>query len=210
MDVLLALEGAALGYGHPAVLNGVDVRVRPGDFVAVVGANGSGKSTLLRGLLGSLPLQSGRRQAAPGLRLSYVPQELEVDRDLPLSAADVVLMGAWGRTGAAITVAEALARVGLEGRERSRFATLSGGQKQRALLARALVSGPQLLLLDEPVSGVDAAAQQAIYAILDAAARSGNAVVIVTHHLAALRGMATRVWRVSAAGVSERPAGSEA
>lgn len=181
-EVLLSLEQADLGYGGSAVLSGVNLAVRAGDFLAIVGPNGGGKSTLLRSLLGSLPLLRGRRQIVKDLRVGFVPQELKLERDLPLTAADLAGMGGWGRAGAVLPVRAALERVGLADRAQQRFTTLSGGQKQRVLLARALVCGPQLLLLDEPVAGVDAPATRVIYEVLAECARAGGAVVLVTHH----------------------------
>ncbi len=198
---LAALEQAELGYGAALVLTGVSFEVRAGDFIAVVGPNGGGKSTLLRSLLGSLPLLSGRRTVGAGLRVGFVPQELKLDRDLPLTAQDLVEMGGWGRDRAILAAAAALERVGMSGCARQRFATLSGGQKQRVLLARALVCAPQLLLLDEPVSGVDAAATAAIYQVLAACARDGGAVVLVTHHPEAVARQVTATYRADQGGV---------
>lgn len=179
---LATLEQAELGYGSAVILSGVDFRLQAGDYIAVVGPNGGGKSTFLRSLLGSLPLLRGRREMIKDLRVGFVPQELKLDRELPLSARDLVEMGGWGRGGAALSAEAALQRVGLAQHADKRFATLSGGQKQRALLARALVCGPQVLLLDEPVSGVDAQATELIYQVLGDCARTGGAVVLVTHH----------------------------
>lgn len=204
---LVSLVGASLGHGRAPVLSGVDCAVYPGEWLAVIGPNGGGKSTLLRSLLGSLPPLEGSRLTAPGLRLGYVPQELGVDRDLPLTAADLVAMGAWTRFGPAMTVTAALERVGLADRRHQRFADLSGGQKQRVLLARAWIGGPQLLLLDEPVSGVDRSAQQTVYDILSEHARAGGAVVIVTHDLPGLGGRAQRVVEAADGCVRERPLG---
>jgi len=204
-EPLAALDQADLGYGPQSVLAGVDFAVRPGDFIAVVGPNGGGKSTLLRSLLGSLPLLRGVRRAADPLRVGFVPQELKLDRELPLSALDLAEMGGWGRAGAALPATAALERVGMAERAHQRFATLSGGQKQRVLLARALVCAPQLLLLDEPVSGVDAAATAAIYEVLAGCARSGGAVVLVTHHPEAVAGRVSAVYRAEGGRVARVP-----
>lgn len=202
-DSLLCLRAAALGYGRVAVLRGVDCTVFPGDFLAVVGPNGGGKSTLLRGLLGSLTPLAGERTARPGLRLGYVPQELAADDELPLTAADVVGMGGWGAGGARLTVAEALQRVDLAPHARARFGALSGGQRQRVLLARALVCEPQLLLLDEPASAADPAAARALYERIGRLLTGGGAVVLVTHHPAAVAGYATRALAVGDGRVVE-------
>lgn len=202
---LLALESAELGYARTPVLRGVDCAVRPGDFIAVTGPNGGGKSTLLRGLLGSVPLRAGRRVARAGLRLGYVPQELSLDAEQPLTAADVVGIGAWSRGGVRVTPAAALEQVGLTARAGERFASLSGGQKQRVLLARALVCGPEVLLLDEPASAADPAAAAALYAHVARLTAAGAAAVLVTHHPRSLAGAANRVLHVAGGRVLEEP-----
>lgn len=202
---LASLAQAELGYGAATVLTGVDFEVSAGDFIAVVGPNGGGKSTLLRSLLGSLPLIEGRRQVVPDLRVGFVPQELKLDRELPLTVRELVEMGGWGRAGAALSAAAALERVGMARRADQRFTTLSGGQKQRVLLARALVCDPQLLLLDEPVSGVDADATAHIYQVLGDCARAGGAVVLVTHHPEAVAGRVSATYHAADGGVRRAP-----
>lgn len=204
-EPLIELESAELGYGRRAILSGVSIAIRAGEFVAVLGPNGGGKSTLLRGLLGGAPLRRGVRRTRAGLRIAYVPQDLSLDREQPLTAADVVEMGAWGSGGARWSPRAALQSVGLAESAHKRFATLSGGQKQRTLLARALVCGPELLLLDEPASAADEAAAAALYASIGALATSGTAVVLVTHHPGALAGLASRVLEVANGAVREAP-----
>ncbi|RMH02521.1 MAG: metal ABC transporter ATP-binding protein [Planctomycetota bacterium] len=208
---LVALRGATLGYRGAPVLREVDLEVAAGDFLAVVGDNGSGKSTLLRSLLGVLPPLAGDLEREPGLRLGYVPQQLALDPRFPASVEEVARMGLWRRGRSfrresredLARVREALERVGLADRAAQAFATLSGGQKQRVLLARALVSAPDLLLLDEPTSGVDARATAAIHACLDELRAAGVGLVLVTHHPLALRGRATHACLV--AGGRVRP-----
>ncbi len=208
-QVLIRFAGAALGYPKATVLDGVDLEVRSGDFLAVVGDNGSGKSTLLRSLLGVLPLLGGEARWAPELRLGYVPQQLALDPRFPVCAEEVVRMGLWrakqafrpdGAAGRE-RVQRALERVGMEGRARHGFGTLSGGQKQRVLLARALVSDPNLLLLDEPTSGVDARATHRIHELLDGLHAEGVALVIVTHHPLSMSGRANRSCLVAEGGL---------
>lgn len=200
---LLQLVDAEISFRRDPVLSGVNLEVCAGDFLAVVGANGSGKSTLLRSLLGSLPLRAGARHERPGLVLGYVPQELALEREHPLTALDVTAMGGWGPAGARLPPRKALAIVELESSADRRFAELSGGQKQRVLLARSLVARPDLILLDEPASAADVRAARALYVLLGELATGGAAVVLVTHHLEAVAGLATRVVRVAAGRVHE-------
>lgn len=212
MTALLTLSGADLGYRGVEVLAGVEMEVAAGDFIAVVGGNGSGKSTLLRTLLGALPVRRGCREAAAGLRFGYVPQQVALDPLFPLSAGEVAEMGLWrgrsvtGRLGSAdLDFARAcLDQVGMAAHGNRRFGELSGGQKQRVLVARALVGRPSLLLLDEPMAGVDQAASDAIRVVLDRAHQGGTAVVIVTHHPLSLAGQATASFVVAEGRVERR------
>ncbi len=192
---LVALEGAAIGFGGRAIREGVSVAVAPGDFLAVVGPNGAGKTTLLRSLLGTLPLVSGRRLAPRALRVGYVPQRDHVDGIWPLTAADVVLMGRfaalgpWRRPGAAdrAAAARAMDQVGVAHLADRFYRTLSGGQRQRTLIARALAADPELLALDEPTSGMDPAAELATMDLVQDLWRGGRlAVVMISHRLEAV------------------------
>lgn len=208
----LALHHADLGYRKAeTILAQVDFGVERGDYVLLAGANGSGKSTLIRSLLGSLPLLKGSREAAQDLRLGYVPQHLDIDPNFPVSVADVVAMGLWGPSrrvegpDARGRVQEALGLVSMDHRRADLFGRLSGGQKQRVLLARALVMDPTLLLLDEPVSGVDAKATEIILEILRGQVAEGAAVVLVSHTPLALRDHASRAILVKAGKLEELP-----
>lgn len=191
---LLAVHDAAFGYGREPVLEHVELEVRAGDFLGIAGANGSGKTTLLRGLLGLLEPMNGSIERHTRA-LGYVPQRETLDPIYPLCVQEVVDMGAYGRlrglrrpsAADRRRAAEALERVGLHDRRRARFASLSGGQRQRVLIARALVMGPEILLLDEPTSGVDAQAEETILVLLRELVRDGVAVLLVSHHLATLR-----------------------
>jgi ABC-type Mn2+/Zn2+ transport system ATPase subunit len=194
LETLLSLRDAAFGYGREAVLEHVDLELRPGAFLGVAGANGSGKTTLLRGLLGLLQPMHGRvgRNARA---LGYVPHRETLDPIYPLCVQEVVEMGAFGRlrglrrpsVADRRLAAHSLERVGMHERRRASFSALSGGQRQRVLIARALVMGPELLLLDEPTSGVDRQAEEAILALLRELVADGVAVLLVSHHLATLR-----------------------
>lgn len=192
------------------MLSGVELEVAAGDFLLVGGPNGGGKSTLLRGLLGTLPPRAGRRVARPGLRLGWVPQRVPLDPRFPLDALDVVHMGLWGpgsmvrgrRREERDAAMQALARTGMAGRARRLFGDLSGGQQQRVLLARALVCAPQLLLLDEPTSGVDAESVEGLRALLEELRGTDElAVVMVTHQPAPWIRVADRALRVGGGAV---------
>ncbi|MGB0952670.1 MAG: metal ABC transporter ATP-binding protein [Planctomycetota bacterium] len=209
----LLLSAADLGYrADRKVLRGVDLEIHAGDFLLVAGANGSGKSTLIRSLLGTLPLLGGKREASPDLRLGYVPQHLQIDGPFPVSVADVVRMGLWGpatrslsKVEAAQRVEQALEAVSMLHRVSDSFGRLSGGQKQRVLVARSLVMRPNLMLLDEPVSGVDAKATDIILGLLHEQAEAGNAVMLVSHHPLALREFANRAVLVKDGKVQALP-----
>ena len=194
MEPLIRLRAASFGYGREPVLQGVELEVARGAYFGIAGANGAGKTTLLRGLLGLLEPMRGSVERHTRA-LGYVPQRETLDPIYPLSVQEVVDMGAYGRlrglrrpSAADRRLAtEALERVGMLDRRKERFAALSGGQRQRVLIARALVMGPEILLLDEPTSGVDRRAEEAILALLHELVREGVAVLLVSHHLTTLR-----------------------
>ena len=192
---LIVCRDLSLGYEGLSVLNHLNLRVRSGDYLCVVGDNGSGKSTLLRGLLGLLPPLSGTIERAAELErgaVGYLPQQTRAQRDFPATVEEVVLSGCLNRKGlrffyTAAQRSRALMNMGklgvLELRGKS-YRDLSGGQQQRVLLARALCAASRLLILDEPVTGLDPAAAQDLYKTLNYLNRKeGMAVVMVTHDL---------------------------
>jgi manganese/iron transport system ATP-binding protein len=194
----LSIRAASLAYpGSPPVLTGVDGTVEPGEAVALIGPNGAGKSTLIKALLGLVPVVAGeitvlgRPPARARGDVAYVPQADSLDADFPISAVQVVLMGRYRRIGwlrwpgraDRVIAGEALERVGLTHRAKTRFGELSGGQRQRVLLARAIAQRPRLLLLDEPFNGVDALSQRSILNTLAELKAAGTAVVVSTHDL---------------------------
>jgi ABC-type Mn2+/Zn2+ transport system ATPase subunit len=197
---LVRLQGVAIGYGRQVVLSGLDLALARGAFTGLVGANGSGKSTLIRTLLGILPPLAGQIEwQANGGRapvVGFVPQRETLDDAFLVSSLEVVLMGTCGRVGPGrfFPAAEKeWARVCLREAEaedlgRRRFSELSGGQKQRVLIARALATRPDLLLLDEPTTGIDAATTRSILELLRRLhARGGLTILMVNHDLPALR-----------------------
>lgn len=188
---LVAAEGLTLRYGARTALAGVDLRIAPGEIVTVIGPNGSGKSTLLRALLGILPPSAGRVVRRPGLRIGYVPQRLTIDPGLPLTVGRFLSLP---RRQPAAAIAAALARCGLQRFERRQMAALSGGQFQRALLARALLAEPELLMLDEPTASLDQAGKAEFYRLIEAVRRElGCAVLMVSHDLHVVMAASDRV-----------------
>jgi ABC-type Mn2+/Zn2+ transport system ATPase subunit len=185
---LVRAEGLGGGYGPGRdALEGISFALEAGQVAGILGPNGGGKTTLFRALLGELPRRRGTVELAGPP--AYVPQSDDARLDFPVNALDVALMGAYRRTpfyrrlGRAERAAAetALERVGLADRARARFGTLSGGQRQRVLIARALVQDARVLLLDEPLSGVDAPSAARIEAVLRELRDEGRALLVATH-----------------------------
>jgi len=202
----VTLDGADFGYQGRPVVRGASLVVRPDEFVVLVGSNGSGKTTLLRGLLGFLAPLGGRIVRRDHLRVGYVPQRETLDPLYPLTALQVARLGTWrdlpfwrfagARERASARAAlDACHAADLAGR---RYSELSGGQRQRVLLARALATDPDLLLLDEPTAGIDPEAERVILdLLLRLRAERGLSIWMVTHHVQALRERALRTVTVS-------------
>ncbi len=197
--VLLSCRDVSLGYEHKPLLEHLDFAVESGDYVAVLGENGSGKSTLLKSLLGLTPPLAGEidRPAQKAGQLGYLPQQTPAQRDFPATVEEVVLSGFLNRKGLRLAYtgkerSAALMHMGklgiLELKDKC-YRELSGGQQQRVLLARALCAANELLILDEPVTGLDPAASQDLYkALRYLHDRENMAVLMVTHDVnAALR-----------------------
>jgi ABC-type Mn2+/Zn2+ transport system ATPase subunit len=185
--VTVRVEDLAGGYNGAEVLSGVSFALAPGTIAAVLGPNGGGKTTLFRALLGDLPVRRGTVELAA--RPAYVPQTDRTRLDFPVSAVDVVLMGAYARTPAWRRVAKAdrdaalaaLERLGLADRAKRHFGALSGGQRQRVLIARALLQESPVILLDEPLTGVDAVSAARIEDVF-AQLRDEERVLLVATH----------------------------
>lgn len=204
---IIQLRDGVVGYHDRPVLHGVSLEVAAGEVVAVLGANGSGKSTLVKAVLGLLPLSAGTVQLfgvplprfRDRRRIGYVPQRLGAGSGVPATVTQVVSSGRLARRGFWFSsaadraaVAGAIATVGLTDRRHDPVSILSGGQQQRVLIARALATGPDLLVLDEPTSGVDAASQAAFAAGLRQFASDGGTVVLVAHELGPLAELVSR------------------
>lgn len=188
---LISAENLVVRFGGTEALSGVSLAIEPGEIVTILGPNGSGKSTLLRALLGIVKPSAGRVTRAPGLRIGYVPQKLAVDRAMPMTARRFLsLPVAVGDAGAEA----ALARVGLEGLGGRQMSALSGGQFQRLMLARALLTRPQILILDEPTQGLDQPGEAGFYRLIEEVRRdTGAAVLMVSHDLHVVMAASDRV-----------------
>ncbi len=196
---LIRCRDLAIGRGNVPLVSGIAFEVAPGELLAVVGPNGSGKSTLLQTLLGALDPVSGCVEF-PATRtrppVALVSQADSVDPIYPFSVGEILRSArfAHARLG---SIDSALEEVGLAGFQRRVFSSLSGGERQRVLLARALLSGCRLLLLDEPTSAVDFASEEQLNALVSAAlSRRGLAAIVVSHRVDAIARHATRMLRL--------------
>ncbi len=193
---VIQMQGLGFGYGRRQLLRNVELQIAEQDFVCLVGPNGSGKTTLLKLILGLLAPTVGtvsvfgQRPQAIRNRLGYVPQHPQLDPLFPISAGEVALMGRLGSCAALGPLrrrdrdiaTQALAMVGLSDLGQKHFASLSVGQQQRALIARALASEPQLLLLDEPTASLDAKVEAEFYELLQEL-NQNLTIVLVSHDL---------------------------
>lgn len=212
---LIDIRDATFGYGRTVVLRGVQFALAAGDFIGLVGPNGAGKTTLLRGLLGLVRPRVGERRISPpgdaaDVVFGYVPQEKAVDPFFPLSVLDVVLMGRYrvlgpGRRPRLVDRQAALAclaHVQLEHLADMSFQELSGGQKQRVLLARALATEPHVLVLDEPTSAMDLAAEKRLMTVIrEQHEAQGLTVILAAHDLNLIGRYASKIAIVAGGGV---------
>jgi ABC-type Mn2+/Zn2+ transport system ATPase subunit len=203
---LVSLRHASLGYANAAILNEINLQIQRGDLIAVAGPNGSGKTTLFRAILGFLPVLSGSLvRNCPLREFGYVPQSAALDANFPITVGEVVVMGAYGRVKPyqSIPIEEkarlkkVLEQVGLSHLAWRSFFSLSGGQKQRILIARALMVGPRILVLDEPLSGVDTESRSAISGLLlELNREEKKAIVFSSHDLRMVRSVTKKILRV--------------
>jgi ABC-type Mn2+/Zn2+ transport system ATPase subunit len=207
MSPLIEFKNATLGYGSKVVLSGISFAILPGEYLGIVGPNGAGKTTIVRTILGSIPPLAGEvtiRSATGGdLRIGYVPQRDSIDYVLPYTVREVVMMGRFRQIGL-------LRRPGTEDKEIVRtslvhaavesladrpFRDLSGGQKQRVLIARALASQPETLILDEPTNGMDLPSRISVLELINELHEKGKMTVIMISHL--LDDVANHVRRIA-------------
>lgn len=203
---LVSLHNVNLGYDSQSVLQSVNLAIYPGDLFGLAGPNGSGKTTLFRAILGLLPILGGSlSRNCPLSNFGYVPQSAALDPQFPLSVAEIVEMGAYGRVRSYQVfpkeekqrAGEVLDQVGIRHLIKRSFFSLSGGQKQRVLIARALMVMPKIMILDEPLSGVDEESRRTIADVLIKLTREdGLAVFFSSHDLAMVQRVADRIVRV--------------
>ena len=202
MPVAVRLEHVSFEYAHGTpVLRDVELEVAAGEFLAIAGPNGGGKTTLLRLILGLEQPTSGRIEVSVERR-GYLPQRAQISIDAPLTVRELVAAGRVARSrllgpstrGDREAVREAIERVGLTAQADRRLTTLSGGQQQRAFIAKALAGEPELLALDEPTTGVDVEAQEAIAALLQRlGAELGMTILYVSHEFGAVEHFVERL-----------------
>ena len=186
-------KNLTLGYGSQEILSGLSFEVNRGDYLCIVGSNGSGKTTLMKTVLGLTKPLGGSIEFSDGLSASgigYLPQQTDVQRDFPASVYEIVISGCLGRGGFhpfytkadKALAAQAMERMDIKGLKNSCYRELSGGQQQRVLLARALCATRDILLLDEPVAGLDPKVTADMYALIDSLNKNDGVTVIMISH----------------------------
>jgi zinc transport system ATP-binding protein len=204
-SALISARGLNLARDGRPILIDIDIDISAGEIVTVIGPNGAGKTTLVRALLGLEPLDGGEIRRKGGLVTGYAPQRFDIDRAIPLTVARFVALG---RAAAAAEIAQVLEDVGAGPLAERQFSELSGGELQRVVLARALIRSPDLLVLDEPVRGVDYAGEAELYTLIGRLkTERGFGVLLVSHDLHVVMAQSDRVMclnrHVCCSGVPE-------
>ena len=216
---MVELRGVTAGYQGSRVLDGVNLRVMPGDFVGLLGPSGSGKTTLLRTILGAVPVRSGQvlvdGKPVRGRRnrAGYVPQLETIDWNFPVTVDEAVMMGRtmsnawfpWFRKQERELAYDMMERLGIANLGKRHIRQLSGGQQQRVFLARALVSNPELLLLDEPTAGVDVKTRDDVMHLLHDLNHAGVTIIQSTHEINTVAVHLPRIVCLNGAIVADGP-----
>ena len=203
----LLCENLSLGYNSRTIVENLNFSVNTGDYLCIVGENGSGKSTLMKTILHLLKPLSGKIITGDGLlpdEIGYLPQQTEVQRDFPASVYEIVLSGCQSRCGrrpfynrAEKKLAEEnIKKMGIEALKKHCYRELSGGQQQRVLLARALCATQKMLLLDEPVSGLDPAVTKEMYTLIEQLNKDGITIIMISHDIEAAVKYATHILHI--------------
>ncbi len=205
---LITCKDLVLGYDGRAITQAFDFSVHTGDYLCIVGENGSGKSTLIKTLLRLQSPISGSIETGDGLQaneIGYLPQQTAVQRDFPASVREIVISGCQGRCGLRpfynrkekALAAEMMHKLGLDGMEKRCYRELSGGQQQRVLLARALCATQKILLLDEPVAGLDPKVTTEMYRIIDDLNKQdGITIIMISHDMDAALHYASHILHI--------------
>ena len=204
---ILSCENLSFGYEGRALIRPLNFSVNAGDYLCIVGENGSGKTTLMRTILGLQPPIGGKVILGDGLRrmeIGYLPQQTRVQRDFPASVREIVLSGCQGRLGMRAFYGaeekkradEAMEKLGVTALAKRCYRELSGGQQQRVLLARALCATEKLLLLDEPVAGLDPMATEEMYRLIEGLNREGTTLIMISHDMHYALGHASHILQI--------------
>ncbi len=205
----ITVRNLSLGYDGRIIAEGLDFTVNAGDYLCIVGENGSGKTTLMKTMLRLREPAAGQILIGDGLKkneIGYLPQQTDVQKDFPASVREVVLSGCRGRCGLRPfygreekrLAEESMRRMGIAELAKRCYRELSGGQQQRVLLARALCATGKILLLDEPVSGLDPNATAEMYGLIEGLNKDGVAVVMISHDIAAAVRYASHILQLGA------------
>lgn len=194
---LLSFENVAIGYENNPIVQNINFSIEKGDYLVILGENGAGKSTLLKTMLGLLKPLSGRivfDTEVKRTEIGYLPQQTVVQKDFPASVWEIVLSGCLARNGLRPFYSKKdkelanynINRLGLESLKKRCYRELSGGQQQRVLLARALCASDKILVLDEPVTGLDPKVTLQLYEIIDSLNKDGITIIMISHDLQAI------------------------
>ncbi len=203
----LTVQGLTLGYDGHAIVEDLDFSVNEGDYLCIVGENGSGKTTLMKTLLHLRAPMGGSIIMGEGLKeneIGYLPQQSDMQKDFPASVEEIVLSGCQGRCGLRPfynktekkMAADAMEQMGITHLSKRCYRELSGGQQQRVLLARALCAAQKILLLDEPVSGLDPSVTADMYDLIRKLNRSGITIIMISHDITAALRDATHILHI--------------
>ena len=207
----LECKNLTLGYGTKIIIENLSFSVNKGDYLCILGENGSGKTTLMKTLLHLLKPLSGTFTTGDGLlpdEISYLPQQTDVQRDFPASVREIVLSGCQSRCGKRPfynkeekqLAAAAMEKLGISHLAKKCYRELSGGQQQRTLLARALCAAQKMLLLDEPVTGLDPAATEEMYTLIQQLNKDGITIIMISHDTEAALKYASHILHIGKSG----------
>ena len=204
---LITASDVSLGYDNHAIVKELNFDVNTGNYLCIVGENGSGKSTLMKTLLGLQPPLSGQIHFGDGLKaneIGYLPQQTVIQKDFPATAREIVLSGCQGRCGLRPfynrqekdLADKNIERMGITDLRNRPYRELSGGQQQRILLARALCATQKVLLLDEPVAGLDPNVTEGMYALIEKLNKEGITIIMISHDISAALRYATHILHI--------------